>query len=324
MSMSTICAPRPAILISLALFFSVLSLRLPLRAQADASQFSEMRWRLIGPFRAGRVTAVAGVPGDPNTYYFGTPGGGVWKTTDAAQVWQPIFDSERVASIGALAVAPSDSNVLYVGTGEQTRGRGMYRSSDAGESWKNIGLQDVPFIQAVIIDPRDPDVAVVGGNSVGIGILWRPYPKSALTENRGIFKTQDAGKSWTKVFSKDDSLGVVDMCSDPQDPRTLYAVFYHPSTGAGDSEIKASSEIVKSTDEGSNWVTLASKGLPEKARGRLGIGVAPGTAGQRLYAIADQGFFRSDDGGANWQKSTEDPRVIGSPYFSRVFVDSKN
>ena len=324
MRLSTIRVPRRAILISLALFSFVISLSSPLSAQVDARQFSAMRWRLIGPFRAGRVTAVAGVPGDPNTYYFGTPGGGVWKTTDAAQVWIPIFDSERVASIGALAVAPSDSNVLYVGTGEQTRGRGVYHSVDAGKNWMNIGLQDVPFIQAIVVDPQNPNVAVIGGNSVGVGILWRPYPKSALTDNRGIFKTEDAGKTWKKVFSKDDTLGVVDMCSDPDDPRTLYAVLYHPATGAGDSEIKATSEIVKSTDEGSNWAPLANKGLPEKARGRLGIGVAPRTGGRRLYAIADQGFFRSDDGGANWQQSTVDPRVIGSPYFSRVFVDTNN
>jgi photosystem II stability/assembly factor-like uncharacterized protein len=308
----------------LALLSFVLAQSSSLSAQVDARQFSAMRWRLVGPFRGGRVTAVAGVPGDPNTYYFGTPGGGVWKTTDAAQVWQPIFDSERVASIGALVVAPSNSNVLYVGTGEQTRGRGMYRSADAGKSWMNIGLQDVPFIQAIVVDPQNPNVVVVGGNSVGVGILWRPYPKSALTDNRGIFKTEDAGKTWKKVFSKDDTLGVMDMCSDPDDPRTLYAVFYHPSTGAGDSEIKASSEIVKSTDEGSSWATLASQGLPEKARGRLGISVAPGTGGRRLYAITDQGFFRSDDGGANWLQSTKDSRVIGSPYFSRVFVDTNN
>jgi photosystem II stability/assembly factor-like uncharacterized protein len=301
-----------------------MSSRSPLTAQADARQFSAMRWRLIGPFRAGRVTAVAGVPGDPNTYYFGTPGGGVWKTTDGAQVWRPIFDSAGVASIGALAVAPSDSNVLYVGTGEQTRGRGVYRSEDAGRSWINIGLQDVPFIQAIIVNPQNPNIVVIGGNSVGIGILWRPYPKSALTDNRGIFKTEDGGRTWTKVFSEDDTLGIVDMCSDPHDPRTLYAVLYHPSTGAGDNDIKATSVILKSTDEGSSWAPLASKGLPEKARGRLGISVATGTEGRRLYAILAQGFFRSDDGGANWHQSTEDPRVLGSSYFSRVFADPNN
>ena len=166
------------------------------------------------------MTAVAGVPGDPNTYYFGTPGGGVWKTTDAAQVWNPIFDSEHVASIGALAVAPSDSNVLYVGTGEQTRGRGVYHSVDAGKNWMNIGLQDVPFIQAIVVDPQNPNVAVIGGNSVGVGILWRPYPKSALTDNRGIFKTEDAAKLGRKSSQKTTRSGLW-TCAPPRMIREL-------------------------------------------------------------------------------------------------------
>src|SRR5580704_1862077 len=195
------------------------------QAPIDSNLLAGMRWRSIGPFRGGRVTAVAGAT-DPNTYYFGTPGGGVWKTTDGGQVWRPIFDKERVASIGALAVAPSDSNVLYVGTGEQTRGNGVYRSTDAGATWKNVGLQDVPFIQGIIVDPKNPDTAVVGGNSVGFGMLWRPLPATAKTANRGIFRTVDGGKNWTKVFHAKDSIGVVDLCSDPGDPGTLYAVLY--------------------------------------------------------------------------------------------------
>ena len=225
----------------------------------DGKLFSGMQWRLIGPFRAGRVTAVAGAA-DPNTYYFGTPGGGVWKTTDGGQVWHPIFDKERVASIGALAVAPSDSNIIYVGTGEQTRGNGVYRSTDAGATWANVGLQDVPFIQAIIVDPKNPDVAVVGGNSLGVGLLWRPLPATAKTANRGIFRTVDGGKSWTKVFSAEDSIGVVDLCSDPGDPRTMYAVLYRPASGSGDSAIEATSDIVKSSDGGSTWAPLASSG----------------------------------------------------------------
>jgi photosystem II stability/assembly factor-like uncharacterized protein len=289
----------------------------------DTKLLSGLHWRSIGPFRGGRVTAVAGAA-DPNTYYFGTPGGGVWKTTDGGQVWRPIFDQERVASIGALAVAPSDSNVLYVGTGEQTRGNGIYRSTDAGATWKNVGLENVPYIQAIIIDPKNPNVAVVGGNSIGFGILWRPMPATAMTANRGIFRTVDGGKHWTKVFSAEDSIGVVDLCSDPGDPSTLYAVLYHPGSGAGDAAIEATSDIVKSTDGGATWTPLASSGLPEKARGRLGIAVAPGTGGRRLYAILEPGFFRSDDGGATWQQSTKDPRVTGNDYFSRVFVDTRN
>jgi len=316
--------PRFRPFLALVLILAVLPFNMTGEEQPDSNQFSRMQWRLIGPFRAGRVTAVAGVPGDPSTFYFGTPGGGVWKTTDGGQVWHPIFDSERVASIGALTVAPSDPNVVYVGTGEQTRGHGLYRSSDNGMTWKSVGLQDVLYIQAIVVDPQNPDVIVVGGNSVGVGILWRPFPKSAAVDNRGIFKTTDGGRSWRKVLSNDDTFGVVDMCSDPGDPRSLYAVLYRPASGSGDSEVAATSDIVKSTDGGSTWAPLESKGLPEKGRGRLGIAVAPGTSGHRLYAILEQGFFRSDDAGATWQQSTKDPRVLGSNYFSRVFADPHN
>lgn len=302
---------------------AILPVNLSSQEAIESKLLSGMQWRSIGPFRGGRVTAVVGAA-DPNTYYFGTPGGGIWKTTDGGQTWYSIFDKERVASIGALAIAPSDSNVLYVGTGEQTRGNGIYRSADAGATWKNVGLEDVPFIQAVIVDPKDPDVAVAGGNSIGFGILWRPLPATAKTANRGIFRTADGGKSWAKVFSAEDSIGVVDLCSDPGDPGTLYAAIYRPASGSGDSAKEATSDIVKSVDGGSTWNPLASTGLPEKARGRLGIAVAPGTSGRRLYAIMEQGFFRSDDGGATWHQSSKDPRVTGNEYFSRAFVDTRN
>lgn len=309
--------------IALIAFIAILPAKLSSQEAIESKLLSGMRWRSIGPFRGGRVTAVAGAT-DPNTYYFGTPGGGVWKTTDGGQTWYPIFDKEGVASIGALTIAPSNSNVLYVGTGEQTRGHGVYRSTDAGATWKNVGLEDVPFIQEIIVDPTNPDIAVAGGNSIGFGILWRPLPATAKTANRGIFRTVDGGKNWKKVFSVEDSIGVVDLCSDPSNPQTLYAVMFHPASGAGDSAEEATSEIVKSVDGGSTWAPFAGIGLPAKARGRLGIGVAPGTAGRRLYAVMEQGFFRSDDGGATWQQSTKDPRVIGNEYFSRVFVDTQN
>jgi photosystem II stability/assembly factor-like uncharacterized protein len=311
------------LLLALIASIAILPVNLSSQEPIESGLLSGMQWRSIGPFRGGRVTAVAGAA-DPNTYYFGTPGGGVWKTTDGGQTWHPKFDKERVASIGALAIAPSDSNVLYVGTGEQTRGNGVYRSTDAGATWNHVGLEDVPFIQAIIVDPRNPDVAVAGGNSIGFGILWRPLPATAKTANRGIFRTVDGGKTWTKVFSAEDSIGVVDLCSDPNNPGTLYAAIYHPASGSGDSATEATSDIVKSEDGGATWTPLASTGLPEKARGRLGIAVAAGTGGRRLYAIMEQGFFRSDDGGATWQQSSHDPRVTGSVYFSRVFVDTRN
>lgn len=292
--------------------------------QFDQKLYSAMHWRLIGPFRAGRVTAVAGVSSDPNTYYFGTPGGGIWKSTNAGRVWTPIFDSVHVASIGVLAVAPSNPNILYAGTGEQTMGDGMYRSNDAGSTWNHIGLSDTRFIQAVVVDPKNPDIVVVAANSVGFEILWAPYPKSALNNERGIYKTTDGGKNWTKVAAHNDTFGVVDMCADPGNPSTLYAVFFRPPSGSAKTEVPATSELYKSMDEGSTWQPAGSKGMPEKGRGRMGIAVAPGNQGRRLYAIVDQGLFRSDDGGASWLKSTQDPRILGSNYFSRIFVDPRN
>jgi len=302
---------------------------------ASSPQFPGLKWRLIGPFRGGRISAVAGVPGDPRVYYIGTPGGGIWKTTDGGRVWRPIFDKVPVPSIGALAVAPSNSNLLYAGTGEQTPGKGIYRSSDAGATWSSAGLADVPYIQAIVVDPHNPDIVVVGANSLGFAILWRPLPKFATTNNRGIFRTEDGGKSWKKVYASDANLGVVDMCADPDNPSTLYAAVYLPEppgtkpqpvgdSGSGKPKEGPTSEIIRSTDGGVSWSPLETKGLPEKARGRLGISVAAGTAGKRLYAIVEQGFFRSDDGGANWYQSTKDPRIEGSPYFSRIFSDPQN
>src|SRR5271155_5180463 len=140
----------------------VVAQQAPQTSQVDPSLYSAMRWRLIGPHRAGRVSAVTGIPGDPTTYYMGTPGGGVWKTTNAGDVWVPIFDGQRVASIGAVAIAPSNSNIVYVGSGEQTPGNGMYKSTDAGATWTHIGLDDTHYISSVIIDPRNPDIVVVG------------------------------------------------------------------------------------------------------------------------------------------------------------------
>jgi photosystem II stability/assembly factor-like uncharacterized protein len=279
-----------------------------------------MRWRLIGPYRAGRVSAVAGVPGDAATYYMGTPGGGIWKTTSGGTTWKPIFDDEHVASIGDIAIAPSDSKTIIVGTGEQTAGDGVYRSTNAGATWTNIGLKDSRFIATVLIDPRNPNIilaGVLGHPILGIG---------APSENRGVYKTTDGGKTWTKTLYKDDMAGVSNMAADPDNPRILYAALWKPfdfRTGPPDSHSQ-DSWIYKSTDEGATWKPVSEDGLPSTPRGRVGLAVAPGTKGQRIFAIMEPGLFRSDDGGAHWRQITKDPRITGNLYICRVYVDPKN
>jgi photosystem II stability/assembly factor-like uncharacterized protein len=286
----------------------------------DTHVLNSLQWRLIGSFRAGRVTSVAGVPGNPDVYYFGTPGGGVWKTTDGGHVWAPVFDKQPVASIGSLAVAASNPKVVYAGTGELTSGDGVYKSEDEGKTWTHAGLEQTRFIQAVLVDPQDPNVLVAGANSIGVAVYARPAPTKAFSIPRGVFKSMDGGKTWRQTLANDLTAGVFDLERDPDDARVMYASLVVPAKG----KVAANSLIYKSTDEGSTWQPLLSKGLPEKDRGRLGISVAPGTNGQRLYAVMEQGFYRSDDAGATWVQSTTDPRILGSGYFSRIFVDTKN
>ena len=284
---------------------------------ADPSLYSGMRWRLIGPHRGGRVTAVAGIPGDPSSYYMGTPGGGVWKTTDAGEVWFPIFDEEHVASIGAIAVAPSNTNIVYVATGEQTPGNGVYRSIDAGATWTNVGLREVPYITSMVVDPRDPNIAIVGA-------ITRPLATAGT--DGGIYKTTDGGKTWKKTLHRDDRSGVSDLCADPGNPRVMYSALGRPPDPfANEGPAKSpDSWIYESLDEGTTWTELASTGLPEGPKGRIGVAVAPGRSGQRVFAIMNQGLFRSDDAGASWRQITKDPRIMGSGYFSRIFVDPRN
>ncbi|HEX3558811.1 MAG TPA: hypothetical protein VHU19_06390 [Pyrinomonadaceae bacterium] len=277
--------------------------------QYGPDMFAGMRWRLIGPHRAGRVTAVAGIPGRPAVYYMATPGGGVWKTTDGGLVWKPIFDDARVASIGALALAPSNPEIVYVGTGEQTEGDGVYKSTDGGATWTNVGLRETHYITSIIVDPRDPNVVIVGA-----------FGDQTPSQAHGVFKTTDGGKSWKQTLFPGDRTSIADMCAAPGDSRALYAATWPLRFAPG--ERQEDSQIFKSTDEGETWHQLSGAGLPEKSRGRIGVVVAPGDS--RVYAIMNQGFFRSDDAGESWQQITRDPRVVGSGYFSRAFVDPKN
>jgi photosystem II stability/assembly factor-like uncharacterized protein len=286
----------------------------------DPSLYSALRWRLIGPYRAGRVSAVTGVPGDAATYYIGTPGGGVWKTTSGGTTWKPIFDDQHVASIGDIAIAPSDSKIIIVGTGEQTAGDGVYRSTNSGATWTNIGLKNSRFIATVLIDPRNPNIilaGVLGHPILGVG---------APSENRGVYKTTDGGKTWTKTLYKDDMAGVSNMAADPDNSRILYAALWKPfdfRTGPPENAGQ-DSWIYKSTDQGATWKPVSEDGLPSTPRGRVGLAIAPGTKGQRIFAIMDPGLFRSDDGGAHWRQITKDPRITGNIYICRVYVDPKN
>src|SRR5689334_16677286 len=287
-----------------------------LAQEIDPGLYSGMKWRSIGPFRAGRVTTVSGVPGTP-VFYMGTPGGGVWKTTDAGEVWFPIFDKERVASIGALEVSRSNTSIIYVATGEQTTGNGVYKSIDAGAAWQNIGLQDTHVITALLIDPHNPDVVLVGVAG-----------DRASAATRGVYKTTDGGRTWQKTLFRDENSAVMDMSSSADAPEVVYASLWLRPSGPPQPGQRPPAGpdawIYRSSDEGSTWQAVQAKGLPASAFGRVGVAVAPGTQGRRVYAILAQGLFRSDDGGATWQQSTTDPRILGSGYFSRVIIDPRD
>jgi photosystem II stability/assembly factor-like uncharacterized protein len=305
--------------------------------------YNGMRWRQVGPFRSGRISAVAGVPGDPATYYLGTPGGGIWKSTSGGVTWKPIFDDTRQESIGSIAVARSNPNIIYVGTGDVSSveksmniGNGMWKSVDAGAHWTHIGLPDTHHIVALVVDPKNPDIVLAAA-------LGHTY---ARNEERGVFRTSDGGRTWSKVLYKGDSIGAVNMVADPDNPQTIFAALEvnlsvpGPGRGgpgaaapaAGDAPAAPPAEpsqasaagIYKSTDQGLTWTALTGNGLPTSGMGRIGLAVAGGTGGKRVFAVMTGGMYRSDDGGANWHRSTTDSRSNGSSYFSQVYVAPDN
>jgi len=290
--------------------------------QVDKTTFAGLKWRFIGPDNGGRAEAAAGVPGT-NIYYFGAVAGGVWKSTDAGGSWTPIFDKEPVASIGAIAIAPSDPNVIYVGTGEEairgdiSYGDGMWKSTDAGKTWTHIGLARTQHIAAILVDPHDPDVALVAA----IGDPFGPNPE------RGIFRTTDGGKTWTKVLYKDDKTGAVDLVCDPKNARIVYAALYQASrTPWGFSSGGPGSGIYKSMDGGITWTQLTGHGLPEGVLGRTGLAV--GADSEHVYALIEAkkgGLYASDDAGENWHFVTGDHRFRQRAwYFTNVYADPKN
>ncbi|MGH7332791.1 MAG: WD40/YVTN/BNR-like repeat-containing protein, partial [Candidatus Rokuibacteriota bacterium] len=287
---------------------------------------SSLRWRLVGPHRGGRVVAVAGHPTEAMTFYFGACAGGVWKTTDGGAYWENISDGFfETAAVGALAVAPSDPNVIYAGTGEAcirgnvSHGDGVYRSTDGGRTWVNRGLSDTRHIGRVRVHPRDPDLVYVAA----LGHAWGP------NRERGLFRSRDGGVHWEQVLFRSEGAGAIDLSMDAQNPRNLYAAIWQAqrtpwsmSSGGPDSG------LWKSTDGGDTWTDITrNPGLPRGVLGRIGVAVSSAD-GRRVYAVveADDGaLFRSDDGGATWQRGSEEPGLRGRPwYYMHVFADPRD
>jgi photosystem II stability/assembly factor-like uncharacterized protein len=309
------------------LLILVLLLSCSALSQQTAPDLSGLRWRMIGPFRGGRSIAVSGIEGDPNTYYFGGVGGGVWKSTNGGITWRPIFDRQPIASIGALAVAASNPNIIYVGTGEAdirsdlTYGNGVYKSTDAGETWTNIGLRDTRHISRIVVDPQNPNVVLVAA----LGHAYGPNPE------RGIFRSTDGGATWQKVLYKDENTGAIDIQLDPDNSQTVYAALWngHRPPWSTYPPLSDFGAIYKSTDGGATWKQINGNGLPQEGPwARVGLAVARGTHGQRVYALIDTkqgGLFRSDDGGEHWSLAGNDRRVLGRLwYFGEVDIDPKD
>jgi photosystem II stability/assembly factor-like uncharacterized protein len=286
-----------------------------------------MEWRGIGPFRGGRTVAAVGVPQQPNVFYIGVNNGGVWKTTDFGRVWTPIFDQEPTGSIGAIAVAPSDPNVIYVGSGEGLQrpdlstGDGIYKSVDAGKTWTHLGLRDGQQIPMIVVDPHD-------ANRLFVAVLGHPY---GANEERGIFRSTDGGKTFEKVLYKNENVGGVDVLLDPADAQTVYAVLWEQRQGPWENGVFRGSGtgFFKSTDGGSTWKQITN-GLPSSEDGlsRIGLGSSPADP-KRLYAVVNSskkaGVYRSDDSGESWHVMNDDSRLVGyGGDMNEIRTDPKN
>lgn len=309
----------------------VLSAALPAHPQnapteKSESPFAALKFRQIGPFRGGRVGAVTGVQSDPLTYYFGGTGGGIFKTIDGGMHWTPMTDGQfKLGSVGAVAVSDSDPNIVYVGTGEgdirgnASHGDGVYKSTDAGHTWAHVGLADTQQIGALRIDPKDPNIVYVAA----LGHM------AGANAERGVFRTRDGGKTWTKVLFKSDVAGAVDVALDPLNSNVLYATIWQSLRKPWDFDSGGpDSSVFKSVDGGDTWKEITrNPGLPKGVLGRMGVAISPVKDGRVWLNVEaeDGGVFLSEDGGATWAK-VNDKREIKQRawYYSRIFADPKN
>ena len=309
--------------------------------QVSPSYFAGLKWRSIGPPRSGYISAPAGIPGDPTTYYVGLPEGGVWKTTNGGVTWKPIFDEVRVASVGAVVVAPSDPTIVYVGTGDRsgwsfTAGKGVYKSTDGGRTWTNVGLRASQYIGGISVDPRNADHVLVAA------LGPRGTESGGAASERGLYESTDGGRTWMRVLPADGSSGAADVYADYADPQIVYAMLA-PAAGIGTAPEDAAASgtgVYKSTDGGVTWQLVGGRGLDEGAR-ISAFAVASGTHGRRLYAVASAGgrgvpstgsgqgggrgaaaraLYRSEDGGETWTLGT---RQLASA-AGKIYADPRN
>ncbi|HEX8097248.1 MAG TPA: hypothetical protein VF507_04400, partial [Pyrinomonadaceae bacterium] len=298
------------VLACLTLFAPVLAQQRGAKQEYDKGLFKSLQWRSIGPYRGGRAVAVAGVASQPLVYYFGATGGGLWKTTDGGISWRPISDEYfKTGTVGAIGICDSDPNVIYVGMGESpvrgnvSHGDGVYKSTDAGKTWKNVGLEDTRQIGRVRVHPRNPDLVYVAA----LGHIW------GQNEQRGVFRSKDGGTTWERVLYRGNRAGAVDLVLDPTNPRVVYATFWEvqrkpwtlESGGPGGG-------IFKSTDGGDTWTEITrNQGLPRGLVGNIGITVSPANP-ERVWAIVeaeDGGVFRSDNGGRTWARVNDERKL---------------